>query len=56
MPGLLGFSAEKGLSQVLVSFSGREDLPEDYRKIGFVRVYIYRLLSKGWRKRQMNVQ
>ncbi len=43
---ILRFSVENGIVRILADISGKEELPEQYGRLGFCRAYLYRCYQK----------
>ncbi len=44
---ILRFAAANGIVRILADIPGREELPEQYGRLGFCRVYLYRCYQKN---------
>ena len=40
------FGVENGITQILADIPGREELPEQYKRAGFSKAYLYRCYQK----------
>ena len=43
---ILQFGVENGITQILADIPGREELPEQYKRAGFSKAYLYRCYQK----------
>ncbi len=43
---VLQFGVENGITQILADIPGREELPEQYKRAGFSKAYLYRCYQK----------
>ena len=43
---ILRFAAANGIVKILVDIPGEEELPDQYRRLGFCRAYLYRRYQK----------
>ena len=44
---ILRFAAANGIVRILADIPGEEELPEQYRRLGFYRAYLYRCYQKN---------
>ena len=44
---ILRFAAANGIVRILADIPGREELPEQYGRLGFCRAYLYRCYQKN---------
>lgn len=43
---VLQFGVENGITKILADIPGREELPEQYKRAGFSKAYLYRCYQK----------
>ena len=43
---VLQFGVENGITQILADIPGQEELPEQYKRAGFSKAYLYRCYQK----------
>ncbi len=51
---VLQFGVENGITQILADIPGHEELPEQYKRAGFSKAYLYRCYQKEEKSSRKN--
>ena len=51
---ILQFGVENGITQILADIPGREELPEQYKRAGFSKAYLYRCYQQEEKSSRKN--
>ena len=56
MEDILWFAVANGIVRILADIPGREELPEQYGRLGFRRAYLYRCYQKNQEEKSYKEQ